>query len=126
MTDSGQDAAARSWMLELEARRLHSGIRLDAEGRWWHRGEPIDHAGIAQAFHRWLARDAQGRYVLRTDRDWCTVEVEDAPLVARGVEMQGDRAWLLLSDGTTEELDYASLEQGDSNVLYSRARRTTR
>jgi hypothetical protein len=106
-------------LLEL---RENSGIRLDCEGRFWHRGALIEHPGVAEAFHRWLGQDDRGRWVLRTDRDWCVVEVEDAPVVVRSVELApGDGPVTLhLSDGTNEALVAASLEQSADHVLYCR------
>jgi hypothetical protein len=117
--DSTFGDEAEALARRLLALREQSGIRLDRDGRFWHRGAPVEHPGLAAAFHRWLTTDEKGRYVLRTDRDWCVVEVEDAPLVARSIDEDDGRILLQLSDGTVEPLDASTLEQaaGD-HVLY--------
>ncbi|MEK6608451.1 MAG: DUF1285 domain-containing protein [Myxococcota bacterium] len=101
-----------------------TGLRLDRDGRWWHEGGRVEHAGMARAFSRWVDRLDDGRYVLRLDeKRYAYVEVEDAPLVARSarVEGVGVRVWLSLSDETEEALDPATLARRGGQ-LYCRAR----
>ena len=44
-------------LTEAELERFRqSGVKLDADGRFWHEGEMIAHAGMIAAFWRWLAR----------------------------------------------------------------------
>ena len=100
-----------------------SSIVLDREGRWLHDGEPVTHRGLAEALHRWIDFDeATSRYVLQAGRERCFIEVEDTPYFVRGVVWTGEpdaaRVMLRLSDGTEEELDYATLRQAPDNVLY--------
>ncbi|HWN69612.1 MAG TPA: hypothetical protein VNM90_18350 [Haliangium sp.] len=100
-----------------------TGIRLDREGRLWHEGAEIEHAGLRRALLRWLDRRDDGRPILRLDAQrYAYIDVEDADLLALSARWDGDRAWLRLSDETEVELDYASLESGADNALYCRVR----
>jgi uncharacterized protein len=101
-----------------------SGLVLDREGSWTHRGEPVSHPLLEAALHRWVDRDeATGRFVIRAGTQWAFIEVEDCPFVVRGLTLDGEgldrTVTLRLSDGSEEELDYGSLEQDSGNVLRS-------
>jgi hypothetical protein len=90
---------------EIEKLR-RSGIRLDAEGRFWHEGQEVTHHGLRAAFFRWLDRNPDGRYVLRLDeKRFVYLEVDDAPFLVRSLRWDGERAIAVLSDGTEESLD---------------------
>jgi hypothetical protein len=87
-----------------------SGIRLDADGRFWHEGAEVTHHGLRAAFWRWLDRNPDGRWVLRLDdKRFVYLDVDDAPFVVRSARWEGDRAIVRLSDDSEEELGYASL-----------------
>jgi hypothetical protein len=89
---------------EVEALR-RSGIRLDREGRFWHEGAEVTHAGLRAAFFRWLDRNPDGRWVLRLDaRRFVYLDVDDAPFVVASLRWEGDRAVVRLSDGGEEPL----------------------
>lgn len=109
---------------EAEIEKLRqSGIRLDADGRFWHQGGEVRHAGLRAALFRWLDRNPDGRYVLRLDeRRFVYLEVEDAPFVIASLRWEGERAWVRLSDGTEEELDYPRLRLAPSGVAYCRVK----
>jgi len=98
-------------LTDEEVERLRrSGIRLDGEGRFWHEGAEVTHGGLRAALWRWLDRDPDGRWVLRLDeRRFVWLDVDGAPHFVRSLRWEGDRAILLLADGSEEELDYASL-----------------
>ncbi len=94
---------------EIEKLR-QSGIRLDGEGRFWHEGAEVTHAGMRAAFWRWLDRNPDGRWVLRLDdHRFVYLDVDDVPYVVRSARWEGDRARLRLSDDSDEELAYATL-----------------
>jgi hypothetical protein len=94
---------------ELERLR-QSGIRLDRDGRFWHEGGEVTHAGLRAAFFRWLDRNPDGRWVLRLDaRRFVYLEVEDAPFVVATLRWEGDRGLVRLSDGSEEPLDASSV-----------------
>jgi uncharacterized protein len=99
---------------EIEKLR-QSGIRLDAEGRFWHEGQEVMHHGLKAAFFRWIDRNPDGRYVLRLDENrFVYLDVDDAPFVVRSLRWEGDRALAVLSDASEEALDLSSLRmKGD-------------
>lgn len=72
------DAAA------LEALRRGLDLSLDAEGRWWHEGEPFTHPGVTAAFDRGLDLHPVTREpILRVGDQWCYVRCADVPFVVR-------------------------------------------
>jgi hypothetical protein len=103
----------------LELLRSRSGLAIDAEGRFLHRGEPITHARTLEVLWRSLARGPDGRYLVRIGRESAYVELEDAPYAVRGVldAPEGEPPSLLLSDGSKEPLDPATLAVDADGVL---------
>jgi hypothetical protein len=93
-------------LTEAQIEKLRqSGIRLDADGRFWHEGGEVTHAGLRAALFRWLDRNPDGRYVLRLDeRRFVYLDVDDAPFVVRSLRWEGDRAIGRLSDGSETEV----------------------
>jgi hypothetical protein len=84
-----------------------SGIRLDANGHFWHDGGVVTHAGMKAAFYRWLDRNPDGRWVLRLDdQRFVYLDVDDAPFAITSVRFAGDQIFLHLSDDSEEELAY--------------------
>jgi hypothetical protein len=104
-------------------RSRESTIRLDADGRFWHEGQLVEHAGMAAAFASWIARHPDdGRYILSNGYDWSYFEVEDVPYFVRSVRTDRDRPTLVLSDGTEEPLDPRALWVGVRDALYTRVK----
>ncbi|MEB2313407.1 MAG: DUF1285 domain-containing protein [Sorangiineae bacterium] len=104
-------------------RSRESSIRLDADGRFWHEGAPVTHAGMATAFASWIGRHPDdGRFILSNGFDWTYLTVEDAPLFVRGARVAGDSVWLSLSDGSEEPLALETLVVGARDALYARVR----
>jgi hypothetical protein len=94
---------------EIEKLR-QSGIRLDAEGRFWHEGREVTHHGLRAAFFRWLDRNPDGRYVLRLDeKRFVYLDVDDAPFLVRSLRWDGEVAVAVLSDGSEERLDLSTV-----------------
>ncbi len=104
----------------LELLRAQSGLSIDAEGRFLHRGEPIAHARTLEVLWRSLERVPDGRYLVRIGRESAYVDLEDAPYAVRGVLPDADPPVLLLSDGAREPLDPATLAVGADGVLRCR------
>lgn len=100
--------------------RVRSGIRLAADGTFWHDGEAVRHPAIAAAWHRGLERAPDGRYLIRFGHDWAFVTVEDAPFVVRRAVTTPTHISLLLSNGKEEPLDPTSLALSDQGILYCR------
>jgi hypothetical protein len=108
------DAPAVRWHT-----REDSGLRVDAELRWWHDGQPVEHPRIVEAFNRGLTVTPEGRYRLEFGGDWCFVEVEECGF---GVLAIDDGRWLWLTDRTREALDPSSLEVGAGGALTCRVK----
>lgn len=101
-------------------RSRESTIRLDRNGRFWHDGDPITHAGMTAAFSSWIARHPDdGRYILSNGYDWTYFEVEDVPFFVRGVRDEGGQPVLALSDGSEEPLEAGALVLGERDALYA-------
>lgn len=102
-----------------DGRSRESTIRLDAEGRFWHDGEIVEHPGMARAFARWISRHPDdGRYILSNGYDWTYFSVEDAPYFVRSLVTRVTPPEVELSDDTREPLDLASLRVGARGALY--------
>jgi hypothetical protein len=102
----------------LELLRSRSGLSIDAEGRFLHRGEPITHARTLEVLWRSLERGSDGRYLVRIGRESAYVEIEDAPYGVRGViDDPAGVPVLLLSDGSREPLEPGTLALGRDGVL---------
>ena len=103
----------------LELLRSRSGLSIDDEGRFLHLGEPITHARTLEVLWRSLARAPDGRWLVRVGRESAYVAVEETPYMVRGVanDASGAAPLLLLSDGTREVLDPATLTIGEDGVL---------
>jgi hypothetical protein len=103
-----------------EGRSRESTIRLDAEGRFWHEGRPVEHAGLAAGLHAWISRHPDdGRYVLNNGYDWSYFTVEDAPFRVQALRVEPERVVLLLSDVTEEAWDPEGTRVGDDGALYA-------
>ncbi len=62
-----------------------SGMRIAADGTWFHDGSPITRPAMVRAFASLLTRDADGVYWLMTPYQKLSVEVEDAAFIATDV-----------------------------------------
>ena len=110
-----------------EGRSRESTIRLDAHGRFWHEGAPVEHAGLAAALHGWIARHPDdGRYILTNGYDWTYFTVDDAPYVVRALRIEPAAVKLALSDGSEEEWEPESTRAGDDGALYATVKRGAR
>src|SRR2546426_5992981 len=113
----------------LQQLREQSGLRLDKEGRFWHRGGPVEHARTLAALHQGIHRAADGRWATRIGKDWAYLDVEDAALWLRRIEPSGASLRGQLASGEWVEIDPATLAAGARAALYARgagerARRT--
>ncbi len=98
----------------LQKLREESGLRLDREGRFWHRGTPVEHARTVAVLHRGVHRAPDGRWATRIGKEWGYLEVEDAALFVRRID--GRRAQL--ASGEWAEIE--SLALGADDALYAR------
>ncbi len=103
-----------------EGRSRESTIRLDAEGRFWHEGRPVEHAGLSAGLHSWIGRHPDdGRYVLNNGYDWSYFTVEDAPFQVRSLRQEPRRVILGLSDGTEEPWHPEATRVGEDGAIYA-------
>ncbi|MEZ5550361.1 MAG: DUF1285 domain-containing protein [Pseudomonadales bacterium] len=63
-------------------------IRIDADGTWYHEGEPIRRKPLVKLFATILRRDADG-FCLVTPAEKLLIEVVDAPFLAVDMEVRG-------------------------------------
>lgn len=104
---------------ELIEKLRRTGIRLDAQGRFWHEGEEITHRGFHLALLRWLDRLPDGRPILRLDSErFAYVDLEDAALLVVSARRVGESIIIKLNDESEEQLLYNSLEIGAGDALY--------
>lgn len=68
----------------------HSGMRIAADGRWWHEGAPINRDAMVRLFSTVLRREEDGRHVLVTPAEKLDIDVEDLPFVATAVSSEGE------------------------------------
>jgi hypothetical protein len=107
-----------------EGRSRESTIRLDADGKFTHDGEPVVHPGLAQAMHTWIRRHPDdGRYILSNGYDWTYFTVADAPYTVRALREDAGRIILALSDATEEAWVPAESRVGADGALYARVKR---
>lgn len=106
------DAAA------LELLRQQSGLSIDLEGRLCHLGQPITHARTLEVLWGSLARQTDGRYLVRVGRESGYVHLADAPYGVRGVTPDGERLLVHLGDGSVEPLDPSTLTVDVEGVLH--------
>jgi uncharacterized protein len=101
-------------------RSRESTIRLDGEGRFWHDGSLVEHAGLCAGLHAWISRHPDdGRYILTNGYDWSYFTVEDAPYVVRALKVGADHVTLVLDDATEEVWDPSGTRVGDGGALYA-------
>lgn len=124
--DLREEALADPTLPEPVRRALASGLKLeritlDSEGRWFHEGGPIEHPRIVELFNRSIERTPGGTFVLHVAPYTYPIEVEDAPLQVRRVELTGNppaAVQLFLSDGSEEPLDPATLRYVPERGFY--------
>ena len=70
--------------------RGDSGMRIAADGTWYHEGSPIGREAMVRLFSTILRREPDGRFVLVTPVEKLDIEVEDAPFTAVEVKSEGE------------------------------------
>jgi hypothetical protein len=102
----------------LQGRTRETTIRRDAQGQWFHDGQPLEHPGLCRSFDRWVQRAEDGRWCLKNDINWAYITLEGAPFFVRGLRIEDDGVVLRLSDDSEQPLDADSLRQGPDGALY--------
>jgi len=107
-----------------DGRSRESTIRLDASGRFWHDGAPVEHPGLIGAFRRWICRHPDDRrYILTNGYDWTYFTVDDAPFAVEHLRIEVDRIVIGLNDGTEEAWDPRGSRIGPGGALYAVVKR---
>jgi hypothetical protein len=115
---SGPSSAQATYPLALL--RAQSGLSIDQEGCFLHRGEPITHARTLEVLWRSLRRAEAGGWQVQIGREVGQVEVDETPWAVRGLRADGappQALTLLLAGGAEAPLDPASLRVGPDGVL---------
>jgi hypothetical protein len=100
-----------------------STIRLDADGKFWHDGDRVDHPALEKALHGWIAlHPDNGRFILTNGYDWTYFQVDDAPYQVRSLKVRPDEVTLVLSDESEEPLVPSTLRVGKGDALYARVK----
>ena len=67
-----------------------SGMRIAADGTWYHEGSPIGRAAMVRLFSTILRREPEGGFVLVTPAEKLDIEVEDTPFLAVELKTEGE------------------------------------
>ncbi len=67
----------------------HSGMRIAADGTWYHEGSPIGRPALVRLFAGVLRREPDGRHVLVTPVEKLDIDVEDAAFLAVEATSEG-------------------------------------
>ena len=103
----------------LQGYNRETTIVRDAEGRWFHDGQRLEHDNLERAFDRWVTRAEDGRYCLKNDINWAYITLHGAPFFVRALRIEpGERVLVTLSDDRVLPLPAASLRADESGALY--------
>ncbi len=103
--------------------REDSGLHLDAQLRWWHDEELIEHPNIVEAFSKGISFDDHGRPTLVFGKDWCYFTFERCLFAVVAVDLSGEaRLSIRLSDRTAEWLEASSLTLDSDGALLVRVK----
>lgn len=108
---------------DLDLLRRQSGLAIDGEGRFLHRGEPISHARTLEVLWGSLQAASDGRWQVQIGQERGDVAVEETPWLVRGLRAAGEppaTLTLLLCGGREAPLDPATLRAGADGVLRCR------
>ncbi|MBW0146291.1 DUF1285 domain-containing protein [Marinobacter arenosus] len=65
-------------------------LRITRDGQWIHKGEPLAREAIVRLFSTILRREDDGQYYLVTPVEKWRIEVEDTPLLAHSLTVEGE------------------------------------
>lgn len=94
---------------QVEARKLppvegwapqkhgNSGMRIAADGTWFHDGSPITRQAMVRAFSGLLTRDGDGAHFLISPFEKLAIEVEDAAFIATDMAVREENGQTALA-----------------------------
>ena len=109
--------------------RGHSGMRIDADGRWYHNGDEIRRERLVALFSSILKREGERTYLV-TPVEKLQIDIEDAPFQAVEITIEGSGedqvlAFRLKTGGYVvvgdEHPVFLSGEDGDRPYVHVRA-----
>jgi hypothetical protein len=106
--------------LDLDLLRRQSGLAIDADGRFLHRGEPITHQRTLEVLWGSLQAVEGGRWQVELGRERGDVAVDETPWLVRGLRATGappTGLTLLLCGGREAPLDPGTLRAGPDGIL---------
>jgi hypothetical protein len=68
----------------------HSGMRIAADGSWFHNGDRIERPAMVRLFSTVLRREPDGSHVLVTPVEKLTIDVDVTPFRALAMRMEGE------------------------------------
>ena len=68
----------------------HSGMRIAADGTWFHDGSPIGRPAMVRLFSTVLRREPDGSHVLVTPHEKLAIDVEVTPFRAIAMSQEGE------------------------------------
>ncbi|MDO6442385.1 MULTISPECIES: DUF1285 domain-containing protein [unclassified Marinobacter] len=82
-------------------------LRISRDGQWIHKGQPLGREAIVQLFSTILRREEDGQYYLVTPVEKWRIQVEDTPLLAHSltVEGSGEQQIIKLTTNVGETLE---------------------
>lgn len=95
-------------------------IRRDAEGQWFHDGEPVTNRAVARAFDRWLERADDGRWILKNSVNWAYIDLEGPAFFVRRGWIAEEGVELELRGGRRVPLDPATLAHDEEGRMRCR------
>lgn len=103
-------------------------IKIDKEGRWFHKGAEMIRRDFIQLFYQNMELNSSSQYIINWMGQSCYVDVEDTAFVVKSVICKntgtdlGTRFIVVLNDYTNEDLSPDTLYVGSSNILYCRVK----
>lgn len=95
-------------------------LRLDADGQWFHDGEPFTHHGLIALFNRGIDVSAEtGEPIVRIGSRWAYIRCDDVPFVIRSVRVSGAALDALLNTEARVTFPPEALRLGSAGVLYA-------
>lgn len=68
----------------------HSGMRIAADGTWFHMGSPISRPAMVRLFSTVLRREPDGSHALVTPHEKLTIDVDATPFRAIAMNHEGE------------------------------------
>lgn len=96
-------------------------LRLDAQGRWYHDGQPFTHPRLIALFDRGIdVHPETGEPILRIGDKWCYIRCDDTPFIVRRLRLGPEGLVAELNNGERLPVPADGFEVGANEVVYAR------